>query len=567
MKRVVFLLLLLSFLFFPFVVHADNSWIIENFNSNLTIQKSGVVLVVETISVDFRNNPQQGIYRDIPYEYELNGKKIYTKIDVSKVLQNNLPVKFSTSENNGYEEISIGDPDNSYIGRNVYTITYTVTGILQGFADHDALNWDVTGYNWPVEIQKAEAEVMMPGQGITSLSCSEGTVGTTATCQTNIESSQGALFTLLTPLAASQGLTITVNYIKGLVPLLTAQHPPTYLQSLMQFPAVMESIIIILAGLVVSGYVWYKYSGDFWTAMHSLRIKKKKMKTRQTTVKVEFNSPENLRPAEIEVLLNGRAETVSIPATIVDLATRGYLHISEIQKKWRFGQVDYLFTKTVPNKKALLAYEQLLLDTLFYKRIKVKLSSLNTPFYTDLTKVKNTLYHSVISKKLFPFDPEKNRKRYRFLAIFFGVFGLCMSYVGFNSHSIHAGEFGIGLIVDSVLFFILYHYLPYRTAYGSELYRRSKGYVLFIERPERYNHRYTEKENVFTEILPYTIIFGVTEKFVNKMGKIGIKPKNTGWYTGLRPENAADFASGISNFSDSMTSAINATSPSARLKI
>jgi hypothetical protein len=553
MKRAVILPLSLFFLLFhPFIAHADNSWIIENFNSNLSVQNSGVVTVVETISVDFRSNPHQGIYRDIPYEYEMNGKQIYTNIDVVKVLQNNLPAKYAMSESNGYEEISIGDPKIPVIGRNVYSITYTLTGILQGFSENDALLWNVTGYNWPVEIQKAEAEVEMPAKGILSIVCNEGSIGSTSACQSNTESSQDALFMAIMPLAASEGLTITVNYEKGLVPILTAQQPLTYLQDLMQWPQVLESLLIILAGIGVTGYVWYKYTGDIWLLGKLLGNKKSKEKTKNRITKVEFTSPENLRPAEIGVLLSGTAQAVTIPATVIDLAVRGFLHITEIPKKWRFGHVDYLFTKSVPlEKKALLSYEQVLLDALFYKRIKVKLSSLSSPFYKDLEKVKNELYRDVIEKKLFPFDPEKNRKKYRFLAILLGAFGICMSYVGFTTHSIHAGEFGIGLIGDSILFFILYRYMPQRTPNGTELYQRSKGYVLFIERAERYKRRYSEKENAW-EILPFAIIFGLTRQFTNKMEKIGVQMKGTGFHT----EKTNAFIASVSNFSDSMTAAI-----------
>src|ERR1700688_376766 len=119
MKRLVFVFLFLIFLLIPNVVHADDSWLIENFNSNIAIQNSGVVTVVETISVDFRDNPKHGIYRDIPYLYESNGKQTYTQIDIAKVLQNNLPAKYTATQTNGYEEIQIGDPNQTITGRNI----------------------------------------------------------------------------------------------------------------------------------------------------------------------------------------------------------------------------------------------------------------------------------------------------------------------------------------------------------------------------------------------------------------------------------------------------------------
>lgn len=560
MKRIVFLLVFLFLLFHPVLTYADDSWVIENFSSNLAVQQSGVVDVVETISVDFRNTPQYGIYRAIPYEYEVNGKEIYTKITVSKVLQNNVPVKYSTSENNGFEVISIGDSSTPLIGRNVYTITYTVTGILHERANSDELYWNVTGFNWPVEIEKAEAEVLLPDKGIISASCSEGTSGNTSVCQSDTESFQGALFSIVKPLAPSQGFTIGVTFEKGLVPILTANPPLTYLQTLMQWPAAAESLLIILTGIVVCWYVWYKYTGDFLAFLKSFGRKNKKSTAQRAVIKAEFSPPDNLSPAEIGVLLKMQAQAECITATIIDLGFRGFLQIVEIPKKWQFGSVDYLFIKTVPqnqnDNKTMRSYERLLHNALFNKRIQVKLSRLPTPFYHDLGNVKNALYHDVIVKKLFPFDPEKNHKRYRTLSLLLGFFSLCMLYVGTTTHSINAGEFGIGLLVDSVLFFFIYRNAPHRTPYGTRMYERSLGFMQFIEQAERYKQRYIEKETSFNEIVPFALLSGSPEQFGRKMEKFAVRSDNTKWFIGNNHNTILDFTTNIRIFSDSMSRAI-----------
>src|SRR5579862_7594086 len=165
MKRLVFFGLSLVFFFIPTIAHADDSWVIENFNSNITIQQSGVVKVDETISVDFRDNSKHGIYRDIPFLYEENGKQTYTQVDITQVLQNNQQAQYTVSQVNGYEEIQIGNPNKTITGRNVYAIMYTVTGALHGFNDHDEFYWNVTGNDWQVEIQKAEVTVSLPSTG------------------------------------------------------------------------------------------------------------------------------------------------------------------------------------------------------------------------------------------------------------------------------------------------------------------------------------------------------------------------------------------------------------------
>jgi uncharacterized membrane protein len=571
MKRFVFLLLLLFLLFLPARVHADDSWLIENFNSNIAIQQSGVVSVVETISVDFRDNPKHGIYRDIPYLYEENGNKTYTNVDISQVLQNNRGAKYTVSETNGYEEIKIGDPNQTITGRNVYTVMYTVTGILRGFSDHDELYWNATGNDWQVGIQRAEATVTLPSAGVIKVTCYEGQSGSQMPCRSNTASPQVAAFATASSLAESEGLTIVVGYKKGMVPLLVSKPPKTFFEKLIEWPTGAPFYLLVLLGLGTLGFMWYKYGRDYWFAGNLFGTADQKGSAKpigaHETISVEFTPPENLRPAEIGVLMDERADTLDVTASIIDLATRGYLKITEIPKKWVFGKVDYLLTKTTPQKRVkpqpLLAYEQLLLDKLFYKRSQVKTSSLKTTFYEDLASVKQALYDDVVAKKLFSFDPEKVRSKYRLIAIALVIFGICLAIVDTKNSFLFVGGLGAGLIVDGALFFLMYRYMPRKTAYGRELYRRCKGYFLFIDKAEKYRQQYFEKENIFNEVLPYAIVFGETKKFAKQMEKIGLKPQQTGWYIGSHPFATGIFVSNVNGFSSSFSSAIASTPSSS----
>lgn len=566
MKRLVFIFLFFIFLFVPVVAHADDSWLIENFNSNIAIQQTGVVRVVETISVDFRDNPKHGIYRDIPYLYESNGQT-YTQVNITNVLQNNQPAKYTVSQTDGYQEIKIGDPNQTITGRNVYTIMYTVTGVLRGFSDHDELYWNVTGNDWQVAIQKAEATVTLPAEGITKTTCYEGISGSQTPCQSNVESGQVATFAATAPLAESEGLTAVVGYKKDLVPILTAIEPKSYWELLFGWQSLLLTAIVTMAGVLYIEYRWFRYGRDYWFAGNLFGTKDQKGKAKpigaHETISVEFTPPDNLRPAEIGVLMDERADTLDVTATIIDLATRGYLKITEIPKKWMFGKVDYLLTKSAPKKRvkssALLEYEQLLLDKLFYKRIQVKTSSLKTTFYQDLSEVKQSLYDDVVTQDFFPADPEKTRNKYRLAAILCIAVGVLLLISGAKVHATTLGAIGIGIVIDGIVILLMGRYMPRKTAYGRELYRRAGGYYLFIDKAEKYRQQYFEKENMFNEVLPYAIVFGLTKKFAKQMDKIGLKPQQPDWYVGSHPFATGVFIGNINNFSNSFSTAIAST--------
>jgi hypothetical protein len=250
MKRLIFLFVSFFLFFLPRVAFADNSWVIENFHSAIGIQKTGTIQVAETISVDFRITPEPGIYRDIPRQYEVNGKQLNTNIHITKVLQNNLPAAYATSQKGIYEEVQIGDPKKTVVGRNVYTIVYTVIGALRPTTNYDELYWDVTGNNWPVQIQKAEATITLPKEGIQKSSCYEGAIEAQISCSSTIASATKALFAATNILNPMQGLTVVVDYKKGLVPLLCASSPFVWL-------ILVLVCLILLTGVVL--YIIKKY--------------------------------------------------------------------------------------------------------------------------------------------------------------------------------------------------------------------------------------------------------------------------------------------------------------------
>jgi uncharacterized membrane protein len=119
------------------------------------------------------------------------------------------------------------------------------------------------------------------------------------------------------------------------------------------------------------------------------------------TIVVEYEPPEKLRPAEVGVLMDERADTLDVTATIIDLATRGYLTITEVPKKWVFGSTDYTLARVKKDTASLLDYEKELFSKLFDEKDKVDMSSLKTKFYKDLKVVKDKLYEEIIKKGFF----------------------------------------------------------------------------------------------------------------------------------------------------------------------
>lgn len=566
MKRILLALLLLFLFFFVPPVSADEGWEIDRFQSSITVEQSGKVSVVETIVVDFKDLEKHGIFREIPIAYESNGNNLYTELTVESVQQNGEPIRYEESRSDGYMHLKIGDPDKTITGKQVYSIHYSAKGVLRSYSEYDELYWNITGDTWPVPINRAEAVVTLPRDGILQTTCFEGYSGSTALCQKTIEDGKTARFTSYGPLGEAQGLTVVVGYQKGMVPILAVERPKTFWEKFIEWPSLATLFVVLFGGVGTVLYKWHTEGRDYWFGQNIFGKKDDQGNVKpiggHETITVEFTPPEKLRPAELGVLMDERAHTHDVVATIIDLATRGYLTITEIPKKWIFGKVDYKLTKKQKAETDLLGYEKKLLHNLFKSSNEVTISALKQTFYDELKEVKEELYKEVVSKGLFPKDPEKVRNNYLVFGIVFLVIGGVIIGWTIESDFIFGADFALGVMVVGAMLMLMSNVMPRRTAYGRELYRRSRGYHLFINTAEKHRQKFFERKNMFNEVLPYAIVFGLTEKFANQMKEIGVQPSTTGWYSGVHGFHAGSFGSSMNDFSNSMSSAM-ASAPSS----
>lgn len=89
MRKLFFVLLLAVSVLFPHVSYADQGWEIDNFHSDISVEPTGILHVVEDIAVDFNNQEKHGIYRDLPYVYQGdNNTTAYLNITVNAVRRN-----------------------------------------------------------------------------------------------------------------------------------------------------------------------------------------------------------------------------------------------------------------------------------------------------------------------------------------------------------------------------------------------------------------------------------------------------------------------------------------------
>ena len=321
---------------------------------------------------------------------------------------------------------------------------------------------------------------------------------------------------------------------------------------------------IIRAWWVAGRDRWY---GDMFYATDDPQENIKPMFSHETIV-VEYTPPEvengvkrRLRPAEIGLLIDERADTLDVSATIVDLAVRKYLTITETEAGGILGmfkQRDYELAQLKEADDELLSYEKKLLNSLFEAGAVVKMSDLKNKFHEDLGEVKESLYDESVKRlKLFPRSPETVRTIAQVAGIVLIVLGGGLTYL--LGTFADAGVVGLAVVLAGLLLLLLGHLMPRRTAYGRIMYRRSLGFRLFMVTAEKERQRFAEERNIFHEYLPYAIIYGCVDKWAKAFEGLEMEESSASWYHGSRAFAPAAFAANIGSFSSSVSTVMSST--------
>jgi uncharacterized membrane protein len=547
--RIVAAVLLALPLFSARVAAADDGWTITSFDAQIEIQSDGRLLITETIDVDFASLQKHGIFRDIPIKYswpaEPRKLRVYELQVLSVTDAQGRPWKYET-QSGGTVRIQIGDADKTVSGRQQYRISYLVRGALNAFADHDELFWNVTGGDWTVPILRSSATVKAPA-AFSQTTCFIGLAGSAERCSGVTATGQAAQFTTGRALTPGQQLTIVAALPKGVVaePRPILQDQPRELEQFFELtPAWLAlAVFVSLGGLALVARRWYTSGRD---------------DRERETIVPEFGPPDKLRPAQVGLLMDERADTLDVTATIVDLAVRGYLVITEIPKAGILGARDWLLTRKPNDDTKLQPYERTILDGLFASGGEVRLSALRRHFYTTLAKAQSELYKDAVARGWFPADPSRVRATYAAVGV------ACVVIAGMITAALGAlaggGLVGIAAGVPAVALIAVAPVMPRKTRQGAELFRRSRGFERYMQVAEKDRQAFAEKEQIFAEYLPFAIVFRCVERWARAFEGIDLKEATSGWYAGsLNTFTAMNMSRDLSSFSEQISTAIAST--------
>ena len=522
------------------------SFVLSRFDVELQVLSGGDLLVTETVSPRFEG-AWNGIERLIPIEYHtpqgFNYSLLLDRVTVTD--EQGTPLRFESSRERHYRNFRIWIPG-ATDGTRTFVLKYRVRNGLKFFEDHDELYWNVTGDEWDVPIEQASVRIILPphATGVRAQAFT-GAYGAREQAATVSIIGSGIEMTMTRPLGFREGLTAVVGWDKGLVTAPTALDQAR-ISFVSNWPL---GIPLLIFGVMYR--LWSTRGKD----------------PRLRPIAVRYEPPDHLTPAEIGTLVDESPDTRDITATVVDLAVRGYLRITERKAEHLLGlwsSMDYLFRRARPRQEwgTLPAFERLLLEALFKdsEADEVLLSSLENRFYKSLSGIRDAIFDSLHRRKYYSQRPDRVKQGYL-------VGGIALGILLTIALAVLADRWGLAPLtalaaglLSGVIVVGFGRIMPARTQQGTRALEGVLGFEEFLTRVEadRFD-RVIKTPELFEKFLPYAMALGVEKNWARAFESIVMTAP--AWYQGseLAQFNTRGFTSRMGNMASrtgsTMTSA------------
>ena len=243
--------------------------------------------------------------------------------------------------------------------------------------------------------------------------------------------------------------------------------------------------------------------------------------------------PAGLTPSIAGTLVDERADTQDIIATVMDLGRRGYLVIEESGEDTanRLVSKQYTFRKT-GKTGGLNEFETRLYDALFKGgRETVGMKDLNQRFYANIPTLQKALYDTSVSGGYFTSSPEVVRGRYGCLG-WVGILGTVLLGCVATLFLIDFTATGMcpvmALAVVSIIPLFLGRHMPAKTRKGAEAAALSRAFKNYLTNLDKYADPKMVTDQ-FEKYLPFAIAFGLERSWINRFKQIPATPV-PGWY-------------------------------------
>lgn len=599
----------------------SNGYVITDYNIHINVNENNTFDVSETITADF-SIYKHGIFRTIPLNNTVkreNGKTTKNRAKITNLYVNH---PYTTSRANGNYKIQIGDPNTTVTGVQTYQINYTYN-IGEDPLEHvDEFYYNLIGPEWDTVIDNISFTITMPKDfddeklGFTSGYIGSGNTnnvsysidGNTISGYYTSYLSPGEAFTIRLELPegyfVNAGIPIDKNiYLMFLIPVICALisfflwfrfgkddktvstvefYPPEDYNSLeigflYKGKATNEDVVSLLIYLANKGYIEIvdmeeralfstsksfkivklkDYDGDnyyeriFLEGLFASRIENK--------LNVHIIDKHGIRPFEVEEDFSDNSVT---EVTASQLKNHFYITMKEILSNINGKEYRHHIFEKSTFAKSVAVFIMIILSL-------VTIVAVPTLAYSDLAQVGMTLGITLFYVPFFAVGFAKNMQLLMrifwcsFTSIHFLVFFTTMPIIdAFRYESIYLIGFVCGLVCIAIMV-LCFKLMPKRTPYGIKILGQIEGFKIFLEttQADRLEALLQENPSYFYDILPYTYVLGISDKWISKFVFLAVEPPT--WYRSPNSFSVSSFGAIMNSTMESATKAMGTGSSS-----
>jgi uncharacterized protein (TIGR04222 family) len=479
-------------------------WRIDNVDVLLDVQKNGDVVVDEAFTFTFEGSFHY-VTRNIPTD-NMDGISDIEVRDATGALlpKGDSAGTFNTFKegNQQYIQVNFDLTDTSA----TWTFHYRAEAVIMFWDEGDELRWYVLDAETPVTVGAAKATVKLPGSVLSQDMTENIQVGYDV--QTNVYSpAPSTMVYEASSIPPYTNFWIVTGFPKGVVKFAwTARRVAAFLVPKVGF--------LLPIGFFLGMFLLWRRRGRDDPAV--------------VFAKYVSEPPSDLSPGLVGALIDEKVDTKEVIATIVDLARRGYLEITDTEKQGLFGKALTIFTRRKPLDD-LQGFERKVAGALFDGNHpeQVTTADLKNHFYTHVQPIVDQVYTDVSKAGLFFKNPKKVRARwvgYGFLvALILGVLTAIMALAGVPGW----GWFVLGSIVSVIIVWVFAPHMPQRTPKGAQEQKKWEAFRNYLHDLTRFQEMESAKEN-FEKYLPYAIAFGVEKQWVRRFENLTVSSPE--WY-------------------------------------
>lgn len=590
-------------------------YVLDKYDINIKINEDNTFDVVETITAYFKK-PKHGIFRTIPLTNKitrLDGSKSTNRARITNLSVNS---KYKVSRENGNYKVQIGDANKTLTGEQTYVIKYTYNLGKDKIKDYDELYYNIIGSEWDTVIGNITFTITMPKDFDSSKlgfsSCSTGSTDNSNikyTVSNNVISGKynnilgkNEALTVRCELpdgyfSKAKDIIDPIIYIEFIIPLLfllisfylwckfgkddkvieTVEfYPPEDFNSLevgflYKGYANNKDVTSLLIYLANKGYIKITE-----TEKKVLLFKNKDFKITKLKEYDGNNINEKLflkglflKQSSIISLFLDKYEATSEDTlnevTSSDLYDNFYITMNKISSNIDNKENKYkIYEKSASRKKIfiiLMIIVTYLLITIppiiLFGQIEI------IPFAIIFPIIGFTVLCISVFGKTGSVTKTANNIYTKIFGLIWGLgFGggpwlaLVLPLLLQDTNYLTVYIIGLICILGMLLCLKL---LPKRTKYGNEILGKIRGFKNFLETVEKDKLEALVEEHptYFYDILPYTYVLGISDKWIKKFESISIVAPT--WYAGNGDFNLNSFSSFIN---DTMSSAESSMSSS-----